>query len=82
MFDEEYLITVPLNERQTTYLAGMYYSLDDAITYQKAASSIALVVDIGSTSFVNLVKEIEAGNKITRSTLSNLIWEYEKKEEK
>ena len=35
MFDEEYLITVPLNERQTTYLAGMYYSLDDAITYQK-----------------------------------------------
>tara|TARA_B100001287_G_scaffold276585_1_gene288011 strand:- start:3403 stop:4992 length:1590 start_codon:yes stop_codon:yes gene_type:complete len=35
MFDEEYLITVPLNERQTTYLAGMYYSLDDAISYQK-----------------------------------------------
>ena len=27
-----------------------------------------------------LNKEIEAGNKITRSTLSNLIWEYEKKE--
>ena len=35
MFDEEYLITVPINERQTTYLAGMYYSLDDAISYQK-----------------------------------------------
>ena len=29
-----------------------------------------------------LNKEIEAGNKITRSILSNLIWEYEKKEEK
>ena len=34
MFDEEYLITVPINERMTTYL-GMYYSLDDAILYQK-----------------------------------------------
>tara|TARA_Y100001970_G_scaffold78406_1_gene99789 strand:+ start:3523 stop:3666 length:144 start_codon:yes stop_codon:yes gene_type:complete len=29
-----------------------------------------------------LNKEVEAGNKITRSTLSNLIWKYEKKEEK
>ena len=27
-----------------------------------------------------LNKEVEAGNKITRSTLSNLIWKYEKKE--
>ena len=35
MFDEEYLITVPINERKTAYLAGMYYSLDDAIVYQK-----------------------------------------------
>ena len=35
MFDEEYLITVPINERMTAYLAGMYYSLDDAIVYQK-----------------------------------------------
>tara|TARA_R100001163_G_C5065590_1_gene203591 strand:- start:1917 stop:2060 length:144 start_codon:yes stop_codon:yes gene_type:complete len=29
-----------------------------------------------------LNEEVETGNKITRSTLSNLIWEYEKKEEK
>ncbi len=29
-----------------------------------------------------LNKEIEAGKKITRNKLSNLIWEYEKKEEK
>ena len=29
-----------------------------------------------------LNKEVEAGNKITRSTLSNLIWKCEKKEEK
>ena len=35
MFDEDYLITVPINERMTAYLAGMYYSLDDAIAYQK-----------------------------------------------
>ena len=35
MFDEEYLITVPINERKTAYIAGMYYSLDDAIVYQK-----------------------------------------------
>ncbi len=35
MFDEEYLITVPINERMTAYLAGMYYSLEDAIAYQK-----------------------------------------------
>ncbi len=27
-----------------------------------------------------LNKVVEAGNKITRSTLSNLIWKYEKKE--
>ena len=29
-----------------------------------------------------LNKEVEAGEEITRSKLSNLIWEYEKKEEK
>ena len=27
-------------------------------------------------------EEAEAGHKITRSTLSNLIWKYEKKEQK
>lgn len=35
MFDEEYLITVPINERKISYLAGMFFSLDDAIVYQK-----------------------------------------------
>ena len=35
MFDEEYLITVPINERKIAYLSGMFYSLDDAIVYQK-----------------------------------------------
>ena len=35
MFDEEYLITIPINERITAYLSGMFFSLDDAIVYQK-----------------------------------------------
>lgn len=35
MFDEPYLITVPLNERITAYLSGMYFTLDEAIEYQK-----------------------------------------------
>ena len=35
MFDEPYLITVPINERITAYLSGMYFTLDEAIEYQK-----------------------------------------------
>ena len=35
MFDEPYLITVPINERITAYLSGMYFNLDKAIEYQK-----------------------------------------------
>ena len=35
MFDEPYLITVPINERITAYLSGMYFTLDEAIVYQK-----------------------------------------------
>ena len=36
LFDEDDLITVPIDENRTAYLAGMFYSLDEAITYQKA----------------------------------------------
>jgi hypothetical protein len=36
LFDEDYLITVPMTENRTAYLAGMFYSLDEAITYQKS----------------------------------------------
>jgi len=36
LFDEDYLITVPMTENRTAYLAGMFYSLDEAIAYQKS----------------------------------------------
>ena len=35
LFDEEYLITVPVTEEKTSYLAGIFYTLDEAITYQE-----------------------------------------------
>ena len=35
MFDEPYLITVPMSETITAYLSGMYFNLDEAIEYQK-----------------------------------------------
>ena len=35
MFDEPYLITVPINEIITAYLSGMYFTLEEAIEYQK-----------------------------------------------
>ena len=35
LFDEEEVITIPINENNTTYIAGMFYNLEDAIKYQK-----------------------------------------------
>ena len=35
LYDQEYLITVPVNERQTSFLAGMFYNLKDAQVYLK-----------------------------------------------
>ena len=35
LFEENYLITVPVSEQKTTYLAGLFYTLDEAIAYQK-----------------------------------------------
>lgn len=35
IFDEDYLITVPLSTSKTAYLAGIFYNLEDAISYQK-----------------------------------------------
>ena len=35
LLDEDYLITVPIDENRTAYLAGIFYSLDEAIAYQK-----------------------------------------------
>ena len=33
LYDQEYLITVPVNERETAYVAGMFYNLKDAQSY-------------------------------------------------
>lgn len=35
LFDQDELITVPINEEKTTYLAGKFYNLENAISYQK-----------------------------------------------
>ena len=35
IFEESYLISVPLNNNETSYLSGMFYTLDEAIEYQK-----------------------------------------------
>ena len=35
LFDEDELITIPINENNTTYIAGMFYNLEDSIKYQK-----------------------------------------------
>ena len=35
IFEENYLITIPIDEKRTAYLAGMFYNLDDATNYQK-----------------------------------------------
>ena len=35
IFEEEYLITVPITEQKTAYLAGIFYTLNEAIAYQK-----------------------------------------------
>ena len=36
LFEEDYLITVPVSEQKTAYLAGMFYTLDEAEAYQKS----------------------------------------------
>jgi tetratricopeptide (TPR) repeat protein len=35
LYDQEYLITVPMNEKQTGFFAGKFYNLRDAQKYQK-----------------------------------------------
>ena len=36
LFDEDYLITIPIAENRTAYLAGKFYNLDEAMAYQKS----------------------------------------------
>ena len=35
LFDESNVITIPVSEEKTTYLVGLFYSLDETIDYQK-----------------------------------------------
>ena len=35
LYNQDYLITVPINERQTSFVAGMFYNLKDAQAYLK-----------------------------------------------
>ena len=54
LFEEEYLITVPITEQKTAYLAGMFYTLDEAIDYQKNMQKEGY-----STSFIVAFKDGE-----------------------
>jgi len=35
LFNEEHVITIPIDERKTAYLAGLFYSLDEAEEFQE-----------------------------------------------
>ena len=39
LFNEEHVITIPIDERKTAYLAGLFYSLDEAEEFQEEMSS-------------------------------------------
>ena len=54
LFEEDYLITVPVTEQKTAYLAGMFYTLDQAIAYQKIMKK-----DGYSNSFIVAFKDGE-----------------------
>jgi hypothetical protein len=54
LFEEDYLITVPVSEQKTAYLAGMFYTLDEAITYQKSMKKEGY-----TTSFIVAFKDGE-----------------------
>jgi len=52
LFEEEHLITVPISEQKTAYLAGIFYTLDEAIAYQETMKK-----DGYSTSFIVAFKD-------------------------
>ena len=54
LFDEDNLITVPVTEQKTAYLAGMFYSLGEAIAYQEIMKKEGYV-----TSFIVAFKDGE-----------------------
>jgi hypothetical protein len=40
LFDQEELITVPINDEKTAYLAGLHYNLENAISFQKQMKNL------------------------------------------
>ena len=54
LFEEDYLITVPVSEQKTAYLAGMFYTLNEAIAYQKSMKKEGY-----TTSFIVAFKDGE-----------------------
>ena len=58
IYDQDYLISVPINEKRTAFIAGMFYNLKDAQKYQKrmqkngfTSASIAAFKDGEITEF-------------------------------
>ena len=35
LFEEPNVIAIPITEKTTAYLSGLFYSLDEAVNYQK-----------------------------------------------
>jgi len=54
LFEEDYLITIPEDEQKTAYLAGLFYTLDEAIAYQKSMKKEGY-----TTSFIVAFKDGE-----------------------
>jgi tetratricopeptide (TPR) repeat protein len=54
LFSESYLITIPVSEKKTSYLAGMFYTLDEAVVYQKSMKKQGY-----TTSFIVAFKDGE-----------------------
>jgi hypothetical protein len=54
LFDKDHLITVPVSEQKTAYLSGMFYTLDEAIAYQKSMKEEGY-----TTSFIVAFKDGE-----------------------
>ena len=54
LFEEDYLITVPVSEQRTAYLAGIFYTLDEARVYQESMKEEGY-----TTSFIVAFKDGE-----------------------
>jgi len=54
LFEEEYLISVPISQQKTAYLAGMFYTLEEAINYQES-----MIKEGYATSFIVAFKDGE-----------------------